>query len=171
MTTHELHRETEAVRLLLATFADVVGDDEIAKADMIEGETNLNEAMERVAERLSDLETLCDSLKAREDKLAARRRRLEEQQKNHRTAMLTAMEVAGVKRLELAIATVSRKPIAASAVVTNEADVPAEFWRRGEPKLDKKALLTALKAAHDEGRTIPGAQLSNGGETVQLSFN
>jgi hypothetical protein len=45
--------------------------------------------------------------------------------------------------------------------------VPAGFWRRGDPKLDKKALLDALKAL-PKGEHIPGAELSNGGATIQI---
>jgi hypothetical protein len=38
-----------------------------------------------------------------------------------------------------------------------EADIPAEFWKAGDPKLDRKALAEALK----EGRSVPGVALSN----------
>ncbi|MGE0857439.1 MAG: siphovirus Gp157 family protein [Hyphomicrobiaceae bacterium] len=42
--------------------------------------------------------------------------------------------------------------------------IPSEFWKPQPPRLDKKVVLDALKA----GAVVPGAELSNGGETLSM---
>jgi Siphovirus Gp157 len=49
-------------------------------------------------------------------------------------------------------------------LILDEAILPAKFWKAQDPKLDKKAVLDALKAKED----VPGASLSNGGETISI---
>jgi hypothetical protein len=75
-----------------------------------------------------------------------------------------AMSMAELAKLELPQATLSRKRTPPKAIVTSEVDLPARFYVEQNPKLDKKAVLDALKA----GEKIPGAELSNGGESLQL---
>ena len=168
---HTLLREIEAARVLLASYHDILGDDEVAKADAVEGQTDLREAFRPALARIAEIETMCAGLKAMADKLNSREHRLEEQAKTLRVLLLAAMEVAGLRRFETDIATLTRKPVAPSVVINVEAEIPSGFWRRGEPALDKKALLAALKEAHEAGETIPGAVLSNGGSTVQINWS
>jgi hypothetical protein len=49
-------------------------------------------------------------------------------------------------------------------LVTEESTIPEEFWRPQAPKLERKALLAALKA----GAIVPGATLDNGGVTISV---
>ena len=74
------------------------------------------------------------------------------------------MSMAELKKLELPQATISRKPTPAKALILDEAAIPARFWKPSDPKLDKKAVLDALKA----GEAVPGTSLSNGGETIAI---
>jgi hypothetical protein len=53
-------------------------------------------------------------------------------------------------------------------IVTDDFLVPPEFWERQDPKLDKAALLAALKRADAMGENIPGACLSEPGTTIQI---
>jgi hypothetical protein len=52
------------------------------------------------------------------------------------------------------------------AIILNEADIPSKFWKAQDPKLDRKAVLDALKAKE----AVAGAELSNGGETIQIRW-
>ena len=167
---HALHRQIEAARILLANFKDILGDDEQAIADTVEGETDLVEAIQRGVTRLSEVEAMITGLSSRMEKLKARCDRLSKQAEHLRTSIQTAMEVSGRKTVETELATLSRSRTPPKVVVTKEEDIPATYWVRGEPRLDKKALLAALKAL-PQNQKIPGAELSNGGETLTISWS
>jgi hypothetical protein len=98
--------------------------------------------------------------------LQARKARLGNQGDMIRQAILVAMGAAEIKKLELPIATITRKPTAPKAEILNESDIPSQFWKAQDPKLDRKAVLDALK----EKQEVPGAILSNGGEALQIRF-
>jgi hypothetical protein len=163
----ELHRQIEAARALVAEMFPFVENDDDLRRDMIEGSTDLHEALRSAVARIVEIGTMQAGLKATLAQFKERAGRLESQEERIRAAMLAAMEVAGLQRLETPLGTVSRKAVAPSVVVTDESLVPAGFWKRGDPKLDKKALLDALKAL-PAGERIPGAELSNGGATIQI---
>jgi len=151
----KLSSEAEAARSLLLNIRDVIGEDDEDIADAIEGETNFFEAVAAAYARLAEIEMMTAAL-------ADRRKALGEGERI-RTALCVAMGTAGVRKIELPEATLSLRAIAASAVVACEADIPSQFWRPQPPKLDKAALLKALKDG-----SVPGASLSNGGETISV---
>lgn len=163
----ELQIESDVAKTLLANIRDVIGDDEQAAADAIEGETSFNEAVLRAVDRLSDIEAMTRALKESEEQHAARRKRLETQADCIRAAIIAAMGQAGLKKIEVPLATLSLKTVPPKALVINEAEIPSEFWKRQDPKLDTRAVLAALK----DGHTVPGATLSNGSETVQIRWS
>lgn len=164
-----LHRQIEAARALVAEMYPFVENDDDLHRDMIEGETDLHEAIRGAVARLVEIDALQVGLKATMGQMKDRSGRLEQQQERIRTAMLAAMEIAGLPRLETSLGTVSRKAVAPSVVVTNESEIPAAFWKRADPTLDKRALLAALKEL-PAGERIPGAELSNGGTTIALKL-
>ncbi len=162
----ELTREAEATRILLLNLRDVlVGDDE-ATEDAIEGETSFKEAAAGAVARLADIEALCEAIKTQRDNLTARAQRLSAQSESIKAALVSALAQADLTKLELPQATVSRRPVPPKSVITSEADLPAQFWKRSDPTIDRAAVLAALK----RGEPVPGAELSNGGETLQLRF-
>lgn len=161
-----LELEAEAARSLLANIRSVIEGDEDATVDAIEGETNLIEAITLAVDRISEIEALEDATKARLDALKSRKDRLSRQGENIRTALASALGTAGLKKLELPIATISMRPVPPKAQIVSEADIPSNFWKPQDPKLDLKAIGDALKAKTD----VPGAILSNGYDTVALRW-
>lgn len=159
----ELQIQSEAARALVANIRDVIGDDDQTLADMIEGETDLHRALGRAYDRYSEISLMVHVLKAKEEELKKRRDRFERQAEFIRTAIAAAMGQAELKRVELPDATLSLRPTPQKAVVIDEAAIPAQFWKRSDPKLDLRALSNALKQG-----PVPGATLSNGGQTVQF---
>lgn len=164
---HELHKETKAARLLRERLkAEFEGDPELA-ASMIEGETGIHEAIEEAAKAVFEDTGRLAGLKTMIDGLTARRERIAERIKVMREAICVAMQEAEIPKKDLGFCTVTRKPVPQSALVTDEALVPAGYWKSQDPTLDKRALLAALKT----GAEIPGAALSNGGETIQMKWS
>lgn len=161
-----LKEESEAAKSLLLNLRDILADDEEAKADTIEGETNLLEAIQSAVARLGEIESMKDGIKVYADGLAKRKSRLEDQAEHIRAAILAAMSIAEIKKLELPIATISVAATPPKALPIMESEIPSQFWKRSDPKLDLRALLAALK----EG-PVPGAELSNGGESLKIKRN
>lgn len=166
-TRRALQEETEAARSLLANVRDIIGDDEEAVRDAIEGETNLIEAIEATVARIAEVEAHQDAIATQIKAMGERKSRFEAQGERLRTALTVAMGAADLKKLELPLATLSRKPVPPKAVITNETDIPSKFWKPSDPKLDRKAVLDALKAKE----TVPGAELSNGSETIAIKWS
>lgn len=162
-----LQREAQAAKALLSQWRAVLGDDEQAKADMVEGETSLHEMVTAALRRLLEIETLKLGIDATIEILKARRERLTAQEAGLRKAMLDAMSDVNMKGIETPIATVSRKRVPPGLVIAHEDRVPKEFWKVPAPVLDRSGLLRALK----EGHAVPGAALSNGSETISIRWS
>lgn len=154
----------EAARALLANIRDVIGNDEEMAAVAVEGETGLIEAISGAVDRLHELETNCVALEAREKDIHDRRARFEDQAARIKAAIHVAMGHGELRKLELPQATLSLRAVPPKAEITDEAAIPSKFWKAQDPKLDKKAVLDALKSKEE----IPGASLSNGGETISI---
>ncbi len=163
---HDVMRQTEAARMLLAAYEDILGNDEQAKADAVEGETSLVEAMTTAIARVVEIDALEESLDGIIKRTQARRKRLQDQRDLLRTSIAVGMEVGGMKKLETALGTVSLKPAPPKVEITDETLIPARFWERQDPKLNRKALGDALKAKED----VPGATLGNGGATIAITL-
>lgn len=164
--TFELRREAEAAKSLLLNIRDIIGDDEDAIAAAVEGETNLHEALGTAVERLAEIKAHHEAIEAVMGSLNKRSARLDAQAETIRAAIQAAMGAAGMKKLELPVATLTCKAVPPKAVIVNEADIPSKYWKAQDPKLDRKAVLDALKAKE----SVPGAELSNGGDTIQIRW-
>lgn len=161
---HALHREIQAADVLRQTLREIVGDDEEVIRDTIEGETSLRELIAMTA---ADIAADIGLVKGADEAIKAikeRKDRIEKRIAMRRVAVQTGMESAGIKTLETAVATLSLKAVPPSVLILDEAAIPSEFWEPQDPKLSKRAVLDALKAGED----VPGAQLSNGGTTLQF---
>lgn len=161
--TRSLNKEIESAKLLAANMADIIGDDMDLLSDMIEGETGLFEIIDRAIKRVGELEAIAASIDEYSGKLASRKSRLKKQSDTLRSAVITAMSVAGKDSMELPSATISVKATPRKLVIIDEALIPAEYWKPSDPKLDRKALLAAVK---DD--KVPGAERDNGGETLSI---
>lgn len=156
--------EGEAARALLANIRDVIGDDDEMAMTAIEGETGLKECISEAVDRISELNSHCEALDLRIKDLSERRSRFDVQAERIKTAVFAAMGQAEIRKLELPQATLSVRAVPPKAEIVDEALVPSKFWKAKDPVLDKKAVLEALKAKED----VPGASLSNGGETLSI---
>jgi hypothetical protein len=160
----ELRTQIDAARALLAMFALDLENDDILQRDMVEGSTDLHDAIRHALARIVEIRALVSGINATLSVLGERGKRLEDQEERIRAALLTAMEVGGLQRLETPLGTVSCRAVPPSLVITDEAAIPDDFKVTQTPKLDRRAVLAALK----DGKAIPGAELSNGGQTLQV---
>jgi len=164
MSTHELAQATEDAKGLLAIYRDIIGDDDEARADFVEGQTDLLELIKVAADQLFADAALVDGIDEAVDRLKERAHRIKERMERVRTLITAAMETSAVKKIETPVATLTLKAVPPSIRVTDESAIPAVYWRQSDPTLDRRALLAALK----DGEAVAGAELSNGGVTLQM---
>lgn len=160
----ELTRQAQAVQQLLASIKDIIGEDDDFAADAIEGQTDFLEVVNSLIAQEGEDEAHISAIQDFADKLSKRALRINALISRPRNALLAAFQNAGVKTLRCPLGTVGVRPTPAKVITTDEALIPDEFMKPRDPVLDKQALLAALK----EGRTVPGATLSNGGVTISI---
>lgn len=160
---HRLNNEMNAAIHLRQALGELAEDDQLV-ADMIEGETDLHEMIGRVFLSIDEDQILITGVKERQKELADRKSRLEKRVNAIREMIGKAMEIGEISKLELPTATLSLRRVPLGLVVEKEEQIPAEYFVEQDPRLDKKILLEALK----DGEAVPGATLSNGGETLAI---
>lgn len=183
-------KEAEAAAALMQALGLTLGeDDDGLAADTVEGETSFFEALDAALERLVELNGLLEGLQGAAKRLDDRKARIANTIANLRASLEQALVVAGVETaLPRPVGTVGLRKGTASLVVVEEAEIPATFWKAGDPKLDRKALGDALKErdaliaaasqiedAEERARAlaevpppIPGATLSNGAPSLNF---
>jgi len=164
--SHRLHQEIQAAKTLRAQLRDIIGGDEDIAADIVEGETSLNEAMEAVVAQLVDDYAAMRGLDSMLEDLGKRRERIKQRIENMRTMVSVALEQAGKKKFEHPAATFASRNVPASVVVVDEAQIPSKYFKSADPKLDRKMILEHLK----NNESIPGVQLSNDGVSLAISW-
>lgn len=158
------HDEIEALRVLRDQIATLAEGDEDFIRDTLEGETDLDGLVRLLLASIGEDEAFEAGLKAYMDDLSTRKARFADRAKTKRALIATALDIAGRKTIETDVGTVTLSQVKPTAIVTEEGDIPADFWKPQDPKLDKAALTAALR----EGRQIPGATLGNGSVTVTI---
>lgn len=161
---HSLQKEIDAARVLREQLRAIAGDDADVMRDTLDGETSIRELIGAACELIAADDGLADGLRAAIENLKARADRIARRQDMRREAILSAMQTVGFRSLETATGTLTVKSLAPRLVITDESKVPSEFWKARDPELDRRSVLAALK----DKRAVEGAQLSNGGETLQI---
>jgi hypothetical protein len=158
-------KEAQAVAALIESLNALgEGADETLLLDTIEGETNLLEAVDRLLERMAQTRAQVAGLEIVINDLGVRKKRFEDRINADRALIEQALMIAELEKVERPTATLFLSRRAPKVEIAEEGDIPAEFWKPGEPKLDKKAVLEALK----EGRPVPGACLSNAAPSLTV---
>ena len=131
--------------------------DEQTLADTVEGLTDLYEILAAIVRSALVDEALAEGLRNRMKEMQARLARFDERAEKQRCIARDMMIEADIKKITAPDFTVSIRSGTPHVAVTDEAGIPADYWREQAPKLDRQAVLNALK----RGAQIPGAELSN----------
>ena len=151
---HESNRFMELRRRLIEADPDI---DETTLLDTLEGATDLHEAIGEVVRSALEDEAMLAGLKGRLEDLRERLERIRARGEKKRQVALAVMEDTGVEKLMQPDFTVSLRASPPGLTITSEEDIPEWFWVPQAPKLDKRAILDAIKA----GTAVMGAELSN----------
>jgi len=137
--------------------------DEALLSDMLEGSTDLHRTLARILDYEDEAKNFVVSLDMRITAYRNRMARFEQRVDGMRSLMLKFLQHAGVRKVELAVATLSIRAGVPRVVITDEARLPEQFVRiKREP--DKHLIASHLKA----GEPVPGAELSNSEETLAV---
>ncbi len=139
-------------------------DDEVLKADMLEGASNLNEVLEQLSAAMRDTDTMMEAQTQRIKDIQERRARYEARYESLREMIFDLMQTAELRKVELSEATLSIRSGSQSVMVTDQELIPLKFLKVAPPTVDKAALRDALKA----GEQIAGASLSNGAPSLAV---
>jgi hypothetical protein len=159
-----LHTATQAADVLKEQLREIAGDDVDAIRDTIEGEIDLRGLICLAAQQNAIDVAQVNGIAALIEDLRARKDRVEKRIGMRRVAIHAAMASGEIKTIETPAGTITRKAVPPAVLILEEANIPAEFWKPSDPRLDKKAVADALKS----GREVPGAIMSNGSETIQV---
>lgn len=179
-------KEAKAVQALRAGIPSL-GEDSALLHDTVEGETKLFEVIDALLTRMEDDRALVEGIDLVVKDLGERKARFAKRIETMRALIEQALLIADLSEpIERPVATIYLSKRAPKLVVSDEAAIPTDFWKSGDPVLDKKALTAALKARADalaavptEGearaaalaaipRDIPGASLSNGAPSLTI---
>ena len=120
---------------------------------------SIRESAEEKAENITKLirsfEADVKTLKTEEERLAAKRKTLESRINYLKKYLFEQLEAMGINRIKRPLFTISIQANPPGVEVINQDEIPADFWNRPDPVLDKRKILNDLKS----GNEIPGVAL------------
>lgn len=144
---------TQSIEALRVQYPEIM-DDEVLRADVFEGETDLHGVLAKLVDLANEAAAMAEAIKLRSGDLSARKARYDRQEEALRTLIQSLMEKADLTKITLPEATLSvsfRKP---APIVVDEAALPDEFC-----KIKRSADMAKIKEA---GTLPPGCTMSNG---------
>lgn len=156
MLEQQSNQLRQQIETLLREYPELA-EDEILRADMLEGETNIAEIVTAIHRMTEDAKALRDGTQERLDDLAARRNRFKQRVEFGRDLILKILDAAQVKKLELPEVTVSlrnNKP-----VLIGEVDpglLPDDLV-----KITRAVDRAKVREVLEAGQVIEGFNLSN----------
>jgi predicted nuclease with TOPRIM domain len=148
----ELYRLTQNYVSLMEMAEEM--DTDTLKDTLESIEEEIHDKAENIAKLVKNLNADVDALKTEEKRLADRRKSLENKVIHLKEYLQNQLEVAGLDKVKRPTLTVSIQNNPPSVKVIDE-KLLSDFMIPQDPKLDKKAILTALK----EGQEVNGAEL------------
>lgn len=161
-TAEQIQRQSVAAKGVIEALSDN-GDGEL-NHDVVEGETDFFEAIERALGEIDEKQLIIDGCEAMIERLTKRKTQAKNRQENLRGLIDQAFHVAEIKTHVFPTATITTKKVPAKLIVIDEASIPAKYFKPQDPKLDRKALFDDIK----NGVEVEGTTQSNGGSTIQI---
>lgn len=161
----ELREQGREIAALAAHIRDLCGDDDLAFADTLDGETDAVRAASAVVRMIAALEAMQEAAKGLANRYQARAQDFASRAERARNSLLQFMGDIGEKTLILPEGTVTVKA-SGSVRILGEADpatLPAHLVRT-KLELDK----TQIKRALEAGEVVPGFSLSNAAPSLQI---
>lgn len=155
MKNLDLHSVQQAITSLLLEHPELE-EDEVLRADSIEGQTSAFEFLSGVIRKIGATQAIANGTADYIGELQERKARLERRELALRALIFKVMATAELKKVELPEATLSVRNGTPRVVISNQHEIPSEFFRViREPDKSK------IKAAIIAGEYVPGTALTN----------
>ncbi len=141
----------------------ILQDDDMLRADMLEGSTNLHEATREMLRYIQERQAMVAGIELWRDTLKQRLDRFELGIEGGRRVLFSLMQAAGLRSLQLPEATLSIGAGPPKVIITDEAKVPDAMCR-----IVREPNKTKIKQAIKDGEAVPGALLSNGEDRLTI---
>jgi hypothetical protein len=128
---------------IAAELKAMCGDDSELFSDMLEGETDLHQIVERIHENLFRDGEILGGISVRQNSLSERKARIERRVETGKTAILKLMQAGQQTKLELSEATYSIRAGRPKLIIASDDAVPAK-WQRTKREPDKAAINEAF---------------------------
>ena len=155
-----------SIENLLAAYPELA-EDEILRADMFAGETNIQNVLSNLVDKAFDAATTQEAIALRQKDLAARKARYGKQEETLRGFILSIMEMADLKSQKLPEATLSVSLQKPRLIVSDETLLNADMKKTVitvSPDMDK------IKEAYEASNKVPdGCSLTNGKNILRLT--
>ena len=133
------------------------GVDLQTKLDTCEGETELFEMLTLLAEEVKLYEAQANGIKEVIASMKARQERLQKTADWWKAMIGQFVENSGFDTIQTPTITFSISRGRAPLIITDERKIPADYWKREDPTLNR----TAIGKALNDGAEIPGVTLGN----------
>ena len=140
-------------------------DDEQLKLDTLEGETELFELVRQLLDENEADEGQIAALKEQIEARKVRKERAEARIDARKAAIVSLMDCAQETCLRLPEATLSVRQLAPRPKVTDPAALPDAFVNI---EVVRKPDMEAIKAIYEEGQSLPGVTMTNGGTSLSV---
>lgn len=141
---------------------DLVEDEEMDLTQLeqamqsVEGE--IQDKAENLAKIVKQIDGDVTTIKAEIDRLAAKKKALENKKDGIKTYLQQQLGIAGLDKVKTPLFTVAMQNNPPSVNVLDENLIPRQYFIPQDPILDKKGILAVLK----EGLEVPGAEIKQG---------
>lgn len=133
---------------------DLAESDELSEEDLAEALAELNDNLDHKAEGYvkvmrqisADMETVSDEIA----RLKEREKTMKNNVDHMKKALIAVMQAMGRPKVKTPLYSISVCKTAPQAVIDVPEDIPEQFWKPQDPKLDKTALKNYLKENGDE---------------------
>lgn len=152
----------QAIDALRVQFPELEDDDQL-RADVFQGETELEPIISRLIEMASEADDMVRVIQERIDRIEERMKRYARRYDALRALVLKVMERADIKRLVLPEATVSVGYKSPAPIVIDPESVPGDYCR-----FKRTPDMGAIKNAVEDGIMPDGVAMSNGGNVLRI---
>jgi len=137
----------------------LIEDGQEGLEDTLESLTDaIEDKVENIGKLIKTIDAESAGLKAEEQRLADRRKSLENNTKRLKLYAEQSMQDAGMKKIKGPLFTFSIQKNPAALNIVDEKMIPKAFFTLPQPVLDKAAIKEELKLGHE----IPGVELTQG---------
>lgn len=140
-------------------------NDEQIEQWLVECSDALQEKAVNVGMFIENLSSLSASIKEAEDRMAARRKAIDNRIVAIKKYLLNGMQMADITKIECPYFKISRQNNPPSVVIDDEKAIDMAYWKQPEPPppaIDKRAILADMKV----GVVVDGAHLEQGERIV-----